>query len=343
MLGVALPLHAQNSDPALARVRRLVNAGERATARALADSLVAAAPEGSDAFAEALYARAFASSSAGDAERDYLRVSIEYPLAPQAEDAIMMVAQLKMARSDRDGARRFFERLARDHAQSAQAPKAAFWAGRLALEDGDTARGCGFLSRASERVSSSDVELRNQIDYYGRRCGPQFAAASGSGAATSSGAPSATQPVPPTTKPAPPVTNPAPSTTRPAPAKPVPVSPPKQEKPAPVPPVTPPAEKAAAPVTTPAAPAVRADSVAATPGVPEKWYSVQVGAFSKQRDAAALSDVLRGRGFEARVWGEKAPFRVRVGHYASGEEAAATIARLKASRITGIVVEAEPR
>ncbi|MEO6443861.1 MAG: SPOR domain-containing protein [Gemmatimonadaceae bacterium] len=317
VLGVVLPLHAQGNDPALARVRRLVNAGERATARALADSLVAAAPEGSDAFAEALYARAFASSSAADAERDYLRVSIEYPLAPQAEDAVMMVAQLKMARSDRDGARRFFERLVRDHAQSAQASKAAFWAGRLALEDGDTARGCGFLSRASERVSSSDVELRNQIDYYGRRCGPQFAAASGGGAVPSSGAPVATQPVPPATKPS--------------------------TKPAPVPPAAPPIEKAAAPVTTPAARTVREDSIAATPSVPEKLFSVQVGAFSRQRDASALSDVLTGRGFEARVWGEKAPFRVRVGHYASGEAAAATIARLKASRVTGIVVEAEPR
>ena len=74
---------------------------------------------------------------------------------------------------------------------------------------------------------------------------------------------------------------------------------------------------------------------------PAKMYSVQVAAFPKQRDADALAEVLQQRGFEVRVWGTKAPFRVRVGRYATREEAEEARARMKASRVNGLVVEAE--
>ena len=161
---------AQAPDSTLARVQRLVNAGNRAAARALADSVVATSEPGTSGHAEALFARAFASSSAADAERDYLRVSIEYPLSPRAEDALMMAAQLKLARGDRNGARRQFERMVREHPTGAQVAKASFWAGRLALEAGDPVRGCPSLAVAREHVSPGDVELGNQIDYYRSRC-----------------------------------------------------------------------------------------------------------------------------------------------------------------------------
>jgi cell division protein FtsN len=74
-----------------------------------------------------------------------------------------------------------------------------------------------------------------------------------------------------------------------------------------------------------------------------KQFSVQVAAFPKKRDADALGEVLRQRGFEVRVFGTAPPFRVRVGRYDSREEAAAALGRMKASRVNGIVVEAEPR
>ncbi len=181
-LGVALALatialhpfaagaQEQTSDSTVAQVQRLVNAGDRAGARRLADSLLALSADGTTPHAEALYARAFASSSAVEAERDYLRVSVEYPLSPRAADATMMVAQLKLARSDRIGARRNFERLVREHPRSPQVGKAAFWAGRLAIEDGDLAHGCPSLGRARAATSSDDVELVNQIDYYAQGC-----------------------------------------------------------------------------------------------------------------------------------------------------------------------------
>ena len=280
LCSVARPVWGQGSDSALARVQRLVNAGDRGAAHALADSLLGSASDGSPAYAEALYARAFSSSGAAEAERDYLRVSIEYPLSPRAEDAIMMVAQLKMARSDRAGARRNFERLVRDYPAGAQTAKAAFWAGRLALEDGDTGLGCPSLVRAKERVAPSDVELSNQIDYYVQRCTTRRLVVSRDTVTAKS------------------------------------------------PPVAPPVAPPKAPLRTPK-PAV------------SKRYSVQVAAFPKQRDARALSEVLEGRGFEVRVRGTVPPFRVRVGYYATRDDAVAALARMKSSRVNGIVVEAE--
>ena len=70
---------------------------------------------------------------------------------------------------------------------------------------------------------------------------------------------------------------------------------------------------------------------------------MQVASFPRERDAKALAEVLGQRGFSARVFGEKAPFRVRVGRYATREEGDAALGRMKAARLNGMVVEAEPR
>lgn len=314
VLARPVPLQAQARDSTVARVQRLVNAGDRPGARRLADSLLTLAIDGTPAYAEALYARAFASSSAVEAERDYLRVSVEYTLSPRAEDATMMVAQLKLARSDRIGARRNFERLIREHPMGAQVAKAAFWAGRLALEDGDAARGCPLLGRARAAVASDDVELANQVEYYAQRC--------------SASALAGTPPPPAVDS----VMLPTPRTA----AKPVPTRPAPRKAPsaAPPPPVTPPVDSAREVIPEP-------PPVVTPPTVPGKEYTVQVAAFTKQRDADALVQVLTQRGFPARLWGIKAPFRVRVGRYITHDEADAAQARLKASRINGVVVEAE--
>ena len=161
---------AQDADPLFGRVQQLVNAGNRAAARALADSAMMVRTPGTMAYGEALYARAFATSDAGAAERDYLRMSVEYPFSARAEDAIFRVAQFRYARGDRAGARSQYERLAREFPMGTQTARASYWAGRLALEEGDLAAGCTSLFTASERVAKDDVELRNQVEYLRNRC-----------------------------------------------------------------------------------------------------------------------------------------------------------------------------
>lgn len=269
------PMRAQEPDPLFARIQQLVNAGNRAGARAVADSALGVRTQGTQAYAEALYARAYASSDAGAAERDYLRVSIEYPFSPRAEESILRVAEFRQARGDRLGARAQYARLALDYPAGEHAARAAYSAGRMALEDGDLANGCSLLFLASERVPREDVEQRNRIEYLRNRCMmPTTPALNDSAARADSIA--------------------------------------KAER----------------------------DSVAALPRVE---YSVQVAAFERKRDADALVARLRARGFQVRAVGSRAPYRVRVGRYATREEAVAAQGRMKASRVSGMVVEAEPR
>ncbi|MGQ0765266.1 MAG: SPOR domain-containing protein [Gemmatimonadota bacterium] len=248
------------------RVQELVNSGNRPRARALADSAMNAAPSGSELYAEALFARAFASSDAVAAERDYLRLTIEFPRSARLEEALFLSGQFRMARQDNAGARRQFERLVLEFPESENTARAALWAGRMALADGDTGKGCATLAIGSRRAS--DIELRNEIEYLRSRC------------------------------------------------------------------------QAAMTLQADTARTV-IDTLSTTSAVAE--FSVQVAAYSRRSDAAALGDRLRRRGFQVRVAGDRAPYRVRIGRYGSREAAEAALVRMKRSNVTGMVVEAEPR
>jgi hypothetical protein len=70
-------------------------------------------------------------------------------------------------------------------------------------------------------------------------------------------------------------------------------------------------------------------------------FSVQVAAYSAKREATATATRLRERGFDVRVVGERAPFRVRIGRYPTRAAAMAALARMRTARVDGIVVEAE--
>ncbi|MBL8982925.1 MAG: SPOR domain-containing protein [Gemmatimonadetes bacterium] len=164
-------VHGQAArDSLVTRVQQLVNAGNREGARALADSALVIRTPGTNAHAEALFARALATSDAAAAERDYARLAIEYPFSPRAEEATLMVAQFRQSRGDRAGARLQYERLATDFPASTMSARHNYWAGRLALDDGDLAKGCRYLGVAVDRVAKDDVELRNQVNYLRVRC-----------------------------------------------------------------------------------------------------------------------------------------------------------------------------
>jgi len=96
---VLLPItaHAQQPTPAdtmFLHAHRLVSQGQGAAGRALIDSLLGTMPPGSPEHAEGLFWRAVTAAKAEDAERDYLRIVIEYPLSSRAEDALIRLAEL---------------------------------------------------------------------------------------------------------------------------------------------------------------------------------------------------------------------------------------------------------
>jgi transposase len=260
--------HSQNVDTAMARIERLVVAGDRSSARYLTDSLLATLPHESPRIADALYWRAATAPSAVDAERDYLRITVEHPYSRRAPDALLALAQLEFARGNRSAARRRFDRLLRDYPSGKHVARASLWSGRLAIEERDMVAGCATLDAGLPHIAAEDVELRNQFEYFVSQCERLPAA---------------------------------------------------------------PADTLV--VATPADSAPAKDAA----------FSVQVAAYTAQRDATSLAAHLKQRGFDARVVGDKAPYRVRVGRYATREEASAALTKMKAARLSGLVVEAESR
>ena len=66
---------------------------------------------------------------------------------------------------------------------------------------------------------------------------------------------------------------------------------------------------------------------------------MQLAAYDTRPDAESLVRRLDARGLDARVSGDVAPFRVRVGRYATFAEAKKQLASLKAKGLSGWVAE----
>lgn len=267
--GVPAELCAQQADtvaPVFRRAQRMVNDGNGAAGRALVDSVLDAAPPGTPEEAEALWWRATLAESWENAQRDYLRLMLEFERTARAGDAMLRLAQFEIARGDREGAVRYLERLDRE------AP--------------------------TSRARAESVTLRRRLGM--------------------SDAPAPPIPVVEATV--------APARTTPAP---VPASA------AAKPPVTPPV---AAP--RPVLPAV--DVASPTAGSGAKRWSYQVAAFNTRAEAERLAARLKAKGYPVRVFGSAAPFRVRVGEYATRDAATqASLGYKNAERGATFVVERE--
>ena len=148
----------------------MVGEGNGTAGRALVDSLLKQAEEGTTTYGDALFWRGALAETAAAAERDYRRVIVEYPLSHYADDALLAIVELEQARGDRAGALAHLQRFVREHPVSAARGVAALAAARLAFDQRDTKTGCAMITEARTSASSTDVELRNQIDYFGSRC-----------------------------------------------------------------------------------------------------------------------------------------------------------------------------
>ena len=318
-------------NPVYKRAQTLVNDGNSAGARVLIDSMIAVAAPGSNDYAEAVYWRAVLAATAAEAETDYRRIIVEYRNSPRVEDALIRLAQLEIARANYDAALRHLTQLATEHPESPSRARASYWSARAMFDKNDVQGGCVATADALSRTSESETELRNQINYLNQRCAGIALNSSPVSTAPAQVPQTVPQPAPPTT-PAPPpaaVVNPTPQ----------PVIPPVDStKTAP--------EKTAAPsprITRPPpepAPVIKPADEA--PSGARVW-SVQVAAYNVKSQADAMVIKLKKSGYEARVDGTGAPFRVRIGKYATQSQASAVQRSLKAKQITGFVVQAEIR
>jgi hypothetical protein len=358
------------ADPIFVRAQTLVSDGNGVAGRALIDSVIAKTPTTSQLYPQALFWRATLASNAADAESDYKHIVVDYPLAPQAEDALLRLAQLELARGDRDGALNHLQRIPRDYPRSKSLARASYWTARVMFEKNDIPNACAANANALAQADVSEIELRNQIQYQGQRC-PSAAAM-----ATTTAAPaSTTTPPAPITATIPPVsgtasTTPAKSTaaTSPAPKPVIPASvkkpeavdtvsatvkaptpPPKTVQPTAVPRPKPPTEAndSKPSIVDPSkAPKAVANKPAAKPNTSASrgsGYSVQVAAYTHKAEADKLASSLNKRGYSARVDGSVAPFRVRIGRYQTERDAEAALKKLKSKHMDGFVVRAPER
>jgi cell division protein FtsN len=319
------------NDSIFRRARRLVSEGNGAAGRALVDSILGASNPSTSSYGEALYWHGALASTAAEAERDYRRVIVEYPLSYYADDALLSIAELEQARGDRAGAMQHLQRFVREHPASSARGIAALGAARLAFEQRDQKTGCAMLAEARTTATTADVELRNQIEYYSGRCTEATAAS--------------TPNVPANPSPAAPSAN---STVVAATTAPAAAPPPERTVP----------RAAASPMTRPPRPA-RSSAAAQGPvqrtpassreAIPPAKsgaraprpaaYTIQVAAYNTYGDAERLVAKLATRGVKARVSGTAKPFRVRLGFYETRQEANKEVAALKARGIIGFVAE----
>ena len=172
---------APKVDAVFVRAQQMVTAGQDSAGRSVVDSVLAATAEGTPRYAEALFWRATLNKTAAGAERDYRRIAVEYPLSPRADEALYRLAQLELTRGDRAAARAHLERVQREHPTGLTSTRASVKLAQLAFDDGDTRAGCSAIASAREGLTAADVELRNQLEYYGPQCANAAAARDTSG------------------------------------------------------------------------------------------------------------------------------------------------------------------
>jgi cell division protein FtsN len=347
------------TDSLFRRARRLVAEGNGVAGRALVDSLLRAADQTTPAYGDALYWHGALAPTAAEAERDYRRVIVEYPLAYYADDALLAIAELEQARGDRAGALMHLQRYVKEHPGGAGRGIAALGAARLAFEQRDTKVGCSMIAAARSSAAATDVELRNQIEYYGRQCSAESVAATTQAPPRTAPATLSVEAPPPPPRQPSPSTSAAPVTVAPSRvATPATAAPrtttttsstraPVSTMPAPVTPKPHPAEPAASTTRNTTA---RTNAASRTPTTPPRaaastggrMYTIQVAAYDTRPPAEALVTKLAARGVKARVSGTAKPFRVRLAFYKTRQEASAEVAALKARGIIGFVAEEVP-
>ena len=335
-LSAQKPLRA--TDSVFVRAQALVSDGNGAAGRALIDSMIAVTPPAAPLYPQALFWRASLAASAADAESNYKHIVVDYPLTPQAPDALLRLAQLELARGDRDAALGHLQRIPRDYPHSKSLARANYWIARVFFEKNDLTNGCAANASALAQLDSTEIELRNQIQYQGQRC-PTPAApnvATQTPAAVNSQTPTVnTQPTANTTSPAVPTTTTQPAAPATAPRDSV-VAKPAEKSEMPSKSTTAIAEKPAAEKPAVAQPAT-------APAMARPEYSVQVAAYKTRADADKLVENLKTRGYEARVDVSPEWFRVRIGRYPSEGAAEVQLREMKSKQMSGFVVRAPGR
>lgn len=177
----AAPARAQlapapmTADSVLALALRLVTEGRGDSARALVRARLRQLSPSDTLYPEALFVAGSVSASIDSAMFHFRRVALDYTSSRWADDALLRVAQLAFAAGDLETARRSTQRVLSDYPFSDVRAVAAYWAGRVLLEDDQLTEACAFL-RQARAEAGDDIELANRTAFYLQRCSTVAAA-----------------------------------------------------------------------------------------------------------------------------------------------------------------------
>lgn len=147
-LGCAAPLAAQ--QPSLRQVEALMHAGRHAEARQLLEQWIARPPGAeSGSHAQALMLRARLAVDPRAAERLYLTLVLDHPMADEAPEALLRLGQALLILGDAERAAAYLERLSRDYPGNPHRAVGQLWLAR-------TYRGLG---RADDACSLARILL----------------------------------------------------------------------------------------------------------------------------------------------------------------------------------------
>ena len=145
------------------------------SARAMMRRLLARLTPQDSLYPGALFTAGIIASDAGTVATNLQRVVVEYGRSVWADSALWRLAQLYFAQGDPAATVQAAERLRQDYPDSPLRARADFTGaqGYFALKDG--AHACPLIQEALDRAGS-DVEFKNQVDFYAARCTPATAA-----------------------------------------------------------------------------------------------------------------------------------------------------------------------
>lgn len=315
-------LAAAQSDPRLLQAVRQAQAGEVDSARAAIRRLASATPTTDPLYPEILYSTALTTADVTERERNLQRVTVEYPLSPWADDAMLLLAQSEYASGNLPGTARDLERIRRDYAASPVLPKAAVWAARTYFDMRNQRAACEWVL-AGLRRRDADTESRTQLNFQAQHCG-SLIAASDTIAPLDTIAKVVTAPA---------VVDTAPAVAAAPPSTAVPVAPPTAAPPRDTTPVQR-IDTVRASVAPAGAPAVPR----AAPPPAAGGFRVQLAAAATRQEAEGIVRGLGSRGVDADIVEEKGYFKVRTGHFGSRREAQAEASRLRARLGNGAFV-----
>ncbi|HEY7029567.1 MAG TPA: SPOR domain-containing protein [Gemmatimonadales bacterium] len=179
------------TEPRLAEAVRLAQEGLGDSARASVNRVLNQLTPGDSLYPQALYTLGLVSRSVDEMRKQYTRVAVEYTYSDWADDALVRLGMLDYAGGNPQGTLKQMEKVATDYPQSPLIPTAAFWAARAAFETRQPAVGCKWVATGLA-ASGTDLELKNQLDFYNGRCANGVAAESAQAADTAKPPPPAT-------------------------------------------------------------------------------------------------------------------------------------------------------